>query len=365
MKSSLPNIPHEIIYYDILTRLPVKSLLRFKSVCKDWYALINSSTFIDTHQKYVLESHDSSDFMIVSNSCFYTYYDAPQFTSGTYVVLKEMDKHYFNVVVGSCNGLICLNILRFGLMLCNPITREYYRLIHPVSHHTYGQHDIPDYYGQYGFGYDIVTNHYKIVKIITSSHMDYSSKSLIVQVFSTYTNSWKQANNFPESTCISPLKYGVPINNTLHWAAKKLGDNTRSSLTFDLHTEEFGKMTLLELMTAGGRLYTVSSNRPFSNLTLWVMKEYGAPESWTKLVEIVDGQITACRISVITCRSRKEGEEILLKYFVDKETYELGWYNIKNKSIEKVDVTGKHKKDCVCIASLAPIPVNHQANVLL
>ncbi|KAK9673098.1 hypothetical protein RND81_12G145900 [Saponaria officinalis] len=199
MESTLPRIPDEIIYYGILTRLPVKSLLRFKSVCKDWYALIKSSTFIDTHLKYVLESHDSSDFMIVSvnyePSYFYTYYDAPQFTSGIDVLLKEIDNYHPTRVVGSCNGLICLKLgFNSGLMLCNPITREYYRFIDPISHRC--SNNFRKYVDQYGFGYDIVTSHYKIVKI--TSFMDYSPIGHIVQLFSIHILiHGKKLKNFP------------------------------------------------------------------------------------------------------------------------------------------------------------------------
>ncbi|KAL6214353.1 hypothetical protein ACLB2K_013787 [Fragaria x ananassa] len=34
----------------ILLKLPVKSLLRFRGVCKSWRSIISSSTFIDTHR---------------------------------------------------------------------------------------------------------------------------------------------------------------------------------------------------------------------------------------------------------------------------------------------------------------------------
>lgn len=44
MPSMAPHIPMEIVA-DILSRLPVKSLLRFKSVCKQWQSLISDPKF--------------------------------------------------------------------------------------------------------------------------------------------------------------------------------------------------------------------------------------------------------------------------------------------------------------------------------
>src|ERR1044072_4289426 len=41
-------LPHDLIV-DILVRLPVKSLLRFKSVCKPWLSLISHPQFAKSH----------------------------------------------------------------------------------------------------------------------------------------------------------------------------------------------------------------------------------------------------------------------------------------------------------------------------
>jgi len=53
----MPNSSPLGIVHDILVRPPVKSLLRFKRVCKSCYALIESSDFINAYHKYVLETN--------------------------------------------------------------------------------------------------------------------------------------------------------------------------------------------------------------------------------------------------------------------------------------------------------------------
>ncbi|KAK9672971.1 hypothetical protein RND81_12G138100 [Saponaria officinalis] len=362
------RIPDEIIHYEILTRVPVRSLLRFKSVCKDWYTLINSSTFINAYEKYAfdLSTHDSRDFLSVATKfttdypkkqLIFTYYDAPQFTSGIDVIVDKLiniNDDYPTVVVGSCNGLICLRMHQSGLLLCNPITRECRRLSDPVS---YDGPDVTTYYEQYGFGYDIVSNNYKIVKI-TSIFDEFRLEKAIVLVYNAYNNSWKEARNIPRSAKVSPSQY---------WSASRLHHYTKQIIiTFDLHTEEFKVMKyptvfkgytyhLLQLMITGGRLCAIVSHRPYSNFTLWVMKEYGMPKSWTKLSDI-DERISY--FSVITYRTRTQGEELLFKKYVDNQ---LVWYNIEDKSITKVDVTTNdriYSRQWVCIASLARIPAN-------
>ena len=42
------DLPDEIVL-DILAKLPVKSLLRFRCVCKPWYSSIANPSFISTH----------------------------------------------------------------------------------------------------------------------------------------------------------------------------------------------------------------------------------------------------------------------------------------------------------------------------
>ncbi|KAI3943210.1 hypothetical protein MKX01_027508, partial [Papaver californicum] len=42
-------LPPIDVIFQILIRLPIQSLLRFKSVCTSWYALIQSPHFIQSH----------------------------------------------------------------------------------------------------------------------------------------------------------------------------------------------------------------------------------------------------------------------------------------------------------------------------
>lgn len=53
----LQQLP-QVIEHDILLRLPVKSLIRFKLVTKEWCCLISSEDFVKAHLKWVNEIED-------------------------------------------------------------------------------------------------------------------------------------------------------------------------------------------------------------------------------------------------------------------------------------------------------------------
>ena len=56
------NLPSDILFL-ILARVLVKSLLRFKSVCKAWNVMISDDEFRRTH-------HDQSKALVVKSYCY-------------------------------------------------------------------------------------------------------------------------------------------------------------------------------------------------------------------------------------------------------------------------------------------------------
>ncbi|KAL3506370.1 hypothetical protein ACH5RR_031752 [Cinchona calisaya] len=140
-----PNFPHELLI-EILSSLPVKSLVKFKCVSRTWLSLISSPHFIKTHLKIssnlggfthhgliltVWPPVSKMDIKTISANphCLLKNYlnqcslesalGAPSKTE-VIDVAYPMKSPYKSVrIVGLCNGLICLGF--FGtLLLENP-----------------------------------------------------------------------------------------------------------------------------------------------------------------------------------------------------------------------------------------------------
>ncbi|KAK9265610.1 hypothetical protein L1049_028594 [Liquidambar formosana] len=128
MAMTLPDMPHDIVI-NILSRLPVKSLMRFRCVCKSWHALVSDPNFVDMHlnqtyannKGYVLMSDDGDNF---------------SFHCGETFVLHRRLEVPFKIpferfmVEGYCNGLICLRYRRIpiydsDMYLWNPSIRKF------------------------------------------------------------------------------------------------------------------------------------------------------------------------------------------------------------------------------------------------
>ncbi|XP_062162359.1 probable F-box protein At1g14315 isoform X6 [Alnus glutinosa] len=126
------ELPEDLVI-QILLWLPVVSLLRFKSVCKSWYALITNQNFIAKHLLYnkncntqlLFKTRDkSNEDYVVSTISHETLQVSLTQPLPPYFEL-DVDEKFFIFVVGSCNGLVCLHdYLALHEVIWNPATKE-------------------------------------------------------------------------------------------------------------------------------------------------------------------------------------------------------------------------------------------------
>lgn len=289
-------LPQEVIMYHILPRLPVKTLLRLKSVSKSWLSLISSPSFIEIHlAKSTNDPHLTHTHLLVSFVPF-----APNgepenvpglvksFTSlSLYSLLNErvtepIEHDYLGVkfmyLVGHCKGLVCAVVDEY-VLLWNPSTRKFRRL--PKLKYQFSK---------YGFGYDELTNDFKVVAISSCRH---PFNECVVSIYSSKTSYWRMIGKFPIEGVLDGD--GIFTSKAIHWIIRpSVGFNYPKFVivSLDLTTETYREILPPEcgeevywhtLGTLGKQLTFCEFDYGNAHAKLWILKKQ---ECWTQLVTI-------------------------------------------------------------------------------
>ncbi|XP_071933945.1 F-box protein CPR1-like [Coffea arabica] len=306
---------------EIFSRLPIKTLIRFRCLSKSWRATIGSQEFIknylknSSHHNLILGNFNGSSDLVVDEVYFY---------SADYDFFLETDRAVFNElslpvrsridletdILGSCNGLLCvLSLWDDRPILWNPSTREHPILLCALEFRcpfTGGT-----WYTNYGFGDDSVGDDYKVVAI--------------------------------------PVIYGKDDQlaiGALHWVVKESSKSNSDKLiaAFDLGTEEFKLLQQPEYfdrhcdMRLGileGCLSLICEYYK-SHFDIWVMAEYGVQKSWTNLVSIkICDLSTNCRLSTSYPQAVKPiaYSKCSRRVLLGQANQLLLWYDIESISI--------------------------------
>ncbi|XP_004307699.1 PREDICTED: F-box/kelch-repeat protein At3g06240-like [Fragaria vesca subsp. vesca] len=283
----------------ILSKLPVKSLIRFRCVCKSWCALISDPSFARMH----LSSMNTKSFKLLLGTSplrSVDYEPLFKYIGGHVERTRELD---YPVMIptssskffGSFNGLICLALDYDNIILWNPCTGDSKLLPKPATFfHNNNESSF------YGFGYDSTTKDYKVV--------GGSSNHNTVEVFALKTGSWKIHRDINRHVRLNGQ--GCLLNEALHWVHVDLRSNGSDSIivlqivSFDLVEETLQVMmpfphpfpvnqyyihnrlnfsagigTMANCLT----LYMISRH---DGVSIWMMKEYGVKESWIEVIRI-------------------------------------------------------------------------------
>ncbi|XP_050368917.1 F-box/kelch-repeat protein At3g06240-like [Argentina anserina] len=272
MSDDLPEASLE----KILLSLPTKSLMKCTAVCKSWLSLIKSSTFIHTHLNRSIQDNNSRLFLLYAHNyrdriskSYSMLWPDPVFgdckpklnpityNGGTIVYKGSHVSPQCLVVVGTCNGLVCL-APRPGdespVVIWNPSIRSI--VICPSKPHN----EDP----KYAFGYDSRTNDHKVLKIMRAVDVSNNKIEIRGDNYSLATGMWKRV-------------LLLFLDNFI--------------MSFDMVSEVFCKMNVPEALGEqecrctkyGDCLSMVATADRSFEFNIWVMKEYGVAESWTKI----------------------------------------------------------------------------------
>ncbi|KAI9127324.1 hypothetical protein K1719_001883 [Acacia pycnantha] len=229
-----PFLHFEIII-NILEWLPVKSILRFRSVCKDWNNLFKTQSFIAKHASH--SSHESPFLLFHA----YDYnYKRPSLRllnqkMETAEVLSLPWKYCFNHgrrIIGSCNGLLCVEGFPFVTF-------------------SYPQKNI-----EFGLNYD----------------------ARVVHVYSLSTDSWKELE-FAAVQNKGVTKGTGSVDGTMAWIGFDDSFDVPLLVTFDIVTEVFTSTPIpfaVRVTTLGAyqnKFVLSRHHRESHSMDIWVMEQ--------------------------------------------------------------------------------------------
>ncbi|XP_057793440.1 F-box protein At3g07870-like [Salvia miltiorrhiza] len=283
-------LPQEIII-DILSRLPIITILSCKCVCKSWNDLVKSSEFAESH----LSRSVPGLALFLGRGCrkphkILEFVDMPGLVNSEHHRNRVFNVNFkFNFpsyayIYSSVNGLLFMCTQDMSnprdLFICNPVTHDYISLPHPPDclflHHSFG------------FGMSKTTGQYKLVRIF---HVCREFVPPECEVYTLGTGLWRSIKAGGPGPLMYEARTGAFMNGNLHWLVADSKGCQRISC-FDLETELFSSFASPPdrpkennffrccLSVLGDRLCLCDNFNGV--IVIWMMKEYGDEKSWTK-----------------------------------------------------------------------------------
>ncbi|KAF2293535.1 hypothetical protein GH714_002538 [Hevea brasiliensis] len=240
---------------EILSRLPVKSLLKCRCVSKSWYSLITNPSFIAHHLEktaprnsglLIFRYSTTAELDTESDNERYFLYPDEGFPENP---VEELDYPFKGVnrfvnIVGSCNGVFCLSdnvggINTYRAALWNPSVRKIVKIHFPKVNYT----SKAPFIHSLGFGFYSTTDDYKLVRVVylKDSTLNYNEFPPLVEIYSLRSRGWRKVDN--------NLKYFMHegstsafLNGACHWVATKEDGLSEVIVSFALGEEVFGEM---------------------------------------------------------------------------------------------------------------------------
>lgn len=288
------DLPVDIVR-EILLRLPVRTLLQFKSVCKDWYSLIGSPSFTNHHfrhdcnqerlliRHYIANEERYAFALYVDEMC--SEYEEPDYLQMPETVASLM---------GPLNGVFCVVNITGKIALLNPAMKQFKPL--PPLHPKVEPH-LSSYDNLLGFGLDVMSGDYKLVSLqyYWNEETDAPHYPCLVSVYTSGTDSWRHFEDVDlvnSSHCAYRSLCNTYLNGFYYWLME-FNDADVAILAFDLSSERFREIKVPDsikskegdLTVYGDSIALLSCDldRIDKCVDVWIMKKEGC---WSKSLTV-------------------------------------------------------------------------------
>ncbi|KAI8558158.1 hypothetical protein RHMOL_Rhmol04G0067700 [Rhododendron molle] len=286
-----PQLPTPLVM-DILSRLPIKTLFDFRRVCKDWLSLMSDPYFANLHlsksqPSLLLKPASPIETELKLDSFdFHVGPSPPRNARMELVTTINLPKGSIpSNIIGSCNGLLCLgNPSSDGpISICNPLLRNLVTLPNCPSGRLISHFSC-------AFGYSPMIDQYKVVRSFRFGvvHPVTGRETCEAEIYTLGEGSWRSIGEIP--TMVYSCSINAFLNGSLHWI-----DIYSFIYCFDFGSEQLravpepyefgtGEKKCAPFMLVGVLRHCLSLcgfSEP-DHVEVWVMKDYGVKESWSK-----------------------------------------------------------------------------------
>lgn len=231
---------------EILSRLPVKSLLRFRCVCQFWYNLVKDPIFIYKHLK------GDDNMRLIVHCTYKNPYDTDPFNDLiTYISIfpdktmtdlhiQDLEPVMNGLHIGPYDGIFLLMEDHTHINLWN-VSMDEYRVVPGCGVRL--PSNVRTHSSAYGLGLDPMTNDFKLVLILTlwdlNRQWTYNDFSPVAS-YNFTTSCWRDLGGFPMSPHYSfEGADDVYLNGFCYWVVVGRPRYQKEILSFSMSDETF------------------------------------------------------------------------------------------------------------------------------
>ncbi|EEF44178.1 ubiquitin-protein ligase, putative [Ricinus communis] len=338
--TSISTLPEDLIV-EILSRVPVKPLLRFKCVSKSWNSIISDPRFAKLQLKRAKENSNISCNRLLLSTWSPRSLDFEAFcdddlsntiTNVSFPAIVKGPPTFYVRILGSCDGLVCL-LDDYGTMfLWNPTTRQYKELPKPKGA-VYRMF-------LHGIGYNFSTDDYGVV--FASRFTDDGNEETTVELYTLKNNTWRKIEDV-DSTPEPSGRSGIFWNGGLYWLKVKGSDCEKVYIivSFDMVEKKFKEVLSLPRhfdpsrykanLGMSGNSLCVFCECKGSCFETFVLNINGTETFWTKLFSFPHDRFPGFDNAVLC--TTKNGEVVL-----ECDGWKLYLYNPKEGTFRNFEM---------------------------
>ncbi|CAF2366343.1 BnaA02g05930D [Brassica napus] len=355
--NSTTDIPYDLIV-EILSRLPVKPLLRFQSVSKLWFSAIRTKNFVDS---FLTRSKTKPrlllPFMHLDPTKLRPPLSAPEDNSK-----EDVDKssstvtlrHYMTIsdlvyytMSRPVNGLICC-MRDSSIAVCNPATRQIVKLPDVTRNRRYIHAFL---------GYDPVEDQYKVLCVMMTK-FDWSRphdrpgsgpEHLVCTVTSSEKQEWRKIENTTIDIYRTVIGGGMCIAGAIYYEVRQ-----SRIVRFDVRTEtiklikapeesNFSRTFPSSLLNYNGKLVGVEYDYK-SVMRLWILED-AEKQEWSSMTSVLPSELKCLLGSHVVSKGDVHTGDLMVFYpwswswSWSSKPFRICYYDFKKESIiRKVEV---------------------------